>query len=85
MQSKLSSVKGIPVVSVFDTPLNSSLDGTAKRLEDLFLCAIILPLIAIPMLLIAIAIKLTSPGPVIFKQLRYGVKANRSKSGSSDR
>lgn len=74
MQSKLSSVKGIPVVSVFDTPLNSSLDGTAKRLEDLLLCAIILPLIAIPMLLIAIAIKLTSPGPVIFKQLRYGVK-----------
>ncbi|TPQ25257.1 undecaprenyl-phosphate glucose phosphotransferase [Methylomonas koyamae] len=74
MQSKLSSVKGIPVVSVFDTPLNSSLDGTAKRLEDLLLCAVILPLIAIPMLLIAIAIKLTSPGPVIFKQLRYGVK-----------
>lgn len=74
MQSKLSSVKGIPVVSVFDTPLNSSLDGAAKRLEDLLLCAVILPLIAIPMLLIAIAIKLTSPGPVIFKQLRYGVK-----------
>lgn len=74
MQSKLSSVKGIPVVSVFDTPLNSVLDGMAKRLEDLLLCALILPIIAIPMLLIAIAVKVTSPGPVIFKQLRYGVK-----------
>ncbi len=74
MQSKLSSVKGIPVVSVFDTPLNSSMDGFSKRLEDLLLCAIILPIIAIPMLIIAIAIKLTSPGPVIFKQMRYGVK-----------
>lgn len=77
MQSKLSSVKGIPVVSVFDTPLNSSLDGAAKRLEDIVLCAVILPLIAIPMLIIAIAIKLTSPGPVIFKQLRYGVKGEQ--------
>ncbi|MGZ0077239.1 undecaprenyl-phosphate glucose phosphotransferase [Methylomonas sp. YC3] len=77
MQSKLSSVKGIPVVSVFDTPLNSSLDGFAKRLEDLLLCAIILPIIAIPMLIIAIAIKLTSPGPVIFKQMRYGVKGEQ--------
>jgi putative colanic acid biosynthesis UDP-glucose lipid carrier transferase len=77
MQSKLSSVKGIPVVSVFDTPLNSSLDGAIKRLEDLLLCAIILPLIAIPMLIIAIAIKITSPGPVIFKQMRYGVKGEQ--------
>ena len=74
MQSKLSSVKGIPVVSVFDTPLNSSLDGATKRLEDLLLCAIILPIIAIPMLIIGTAVKLTSPGPAIFKQLRYGVK-----------
>jgi len=41
------------------------------------LCAIILPLIAIPMLIIAIAIKLTSPGPVIFKQMRYGVKGEQ--------
>lgn len=77
MQSKLSSVKGIPVVSVFDTPLNSSLDGSVKRLEDLLLCAIILPIIAIPMLIIAIAIKITSPGPVIFKQMRYGVKGEQ--------
>lgn len=74
MQSKLSSVKGIPVVSVFDTPLSSSLDGASKRFLDLLLCLAILPLIALPMLIIAIAIKLTSPGPVIFKQLRYGVK-----------
>lgn len=73
MQSKLSSVKGIPVVSVFDTPLNSSLDGAVKRLEDLALCAIILPIIAIPMVIIGAAVRLTSPGPAIFKQLRYGV------------
>jgi len=76
IQSKWSNVQGIPVVSVFDTPFNA-LDGTAKRIEDLVLCAIILPIIAIPMLLIAIAIKLTSPGPVIFRQQRYGIKGDQ--------
>lgn len=73
IQSKWSNVKGIPVVSVLDTPF-SDFDGFLKRIEDLLLCAVILPLIAIPMLMIAIAIKLTSPGPVIFKQKRYGIK-----------
>jgi len=36
-----------------------------------------LPIIAIPMLVIAFAIKLTSPGPVIFKQQRYGIKGEK--------
>jgi putative colanic acid biosysnthesis UDP-glucose lipid carrier transferase len=76
IQSRWSNIQGIPVVSVFDTPFNA-LDGVAKRIEDLVMCMIILPLIAIPMLVIAIAIKLTSPGPIIFKQLRYGVKGEK--------
>jgi len=76
IQSKWNNVQGIPVVSVFDTPFNA-VDGIAKRLEDLVLCMIILPIIALPMLIIAIAIKLTSPGPVIFKQQRYGVKGEK--------
>lgn len=76
IQSKWSNVQGIPVVSVFDTPFNA-LDGAAKRVEDIVLCMIILPIIAVPMLLIAIAIKLTSPGPILFKQQRYGVKGEK--------
>lgn len=76
IQSKWSNVQGIPVVSVFDTPFNA-MEGAAKRVEDLLLCALILPLIALPMVLIAIAIKLTSRGPVLFKQLRYGIKGEK--------
>ncbi|CAA9891679.1 UDP-glucose:undecaprenyl-phosphate glucose-1-phosphate transferase [Candidatus Methylobacter favarea] len=72
IQSKWSNVQGIPVVSVFDTPF-TAFDGLLKRIEDLLLCAIILPLISLPMLIIAIGIKLTSSGPVIFKQTRYGI------------
>ncbi|ESS71522.1 UDP-glucose:undecaprenyl-phosphate glucose-1-phosphate transferase WcaJ [Methyloglobulus morosus KoM1] len=76
IQSKWSNVQGIPVVSVLDTPFNA-LDGTMKRFEDLILCMIILPITAVPMLMIAIAIKLTSPGPIIFKQQRYGIKGEK--------
>jgi putative colanic acid biosynthesis UDP-glucose lipid carrier transferase len=76
IQSKWSNVQGIPVVSVFDTPFNA-FNGITKRIEDLALCMIILPIIALPMMVIAIAIKLTSPGPVIFKQQRYGVKGEK--------
>ncbi|MDD4915611.1 MAG: undecaprenyl-phosphate glucose phosphotransferase [Methylococcales bacterium] len=76
IQSKWSNVQGIPVVSVFDTPFNA-IEGATKRIEDLLLCAIILPVITIPMIVIAIAIKLTSPGPVLFKQKRYGIKGEQ--------
>jgi putative colanic acid biosynthesis UDP-glucose lipid carrier transferase len=76
IQSKWSNIQGIPVVSVFDTPFNA-IEGATKRVEDLLLCAIILPIIALPMIIIAIAIKLTSPGPVLFKQQRYGIKGEQ--------
>lgn len=76
IQSKWTNVQGIPVISVFDTPF-TEFDGMLKRLEDLLLCSIILPLISIPMLLIAIGVKLTSPGPVLFKQMRYGINGEK--------
>lgn len=43
-----------------------------KRCEDLLLAGVALPMLAVPMLLIALAIKLDSPGPVLFRQKRYG-------------
>jgi putative colanic acid biosysnthesis UDP-glucose lipid carrier transferase len=76
IQSKWTNVQGIPVVSVFDTPF-SEFNGLLKRIEDLLLCAVILPLISIPMLLIGIGVKLTSPGPAIFKQMRYGINGEK--------
>ena len=60
------------VISVFDNPHNGA-SGWLKRAEDIVLASFILLIIAIPMLLIAIAVKATSKGPVIFKQRRYGI------------
>ncbi|GAB6139484.1 undecaprenyl-phosphate glucose phosphotransferase [Methylosoma difficile] len=73
LRSSLRNIKGIPVISVHETPFYG-VDGIMKRLFDIFFSSFILLLIAIPMLVIAILVKLGSPGPVIFKQRRYGFK-----------
>ena len=43
-----------------------------KRLLDVAICLAVLPLVGIVLLVIAIAIRLDSPGPIVFKQLRTG-------------
>lgn len=72
LHAQWSSVGDIPVVSIFDTPIHG-VGGWLKRLEDLIIGAAIIALISIPMTLIAIGIKLTSPGPIFFRQNRYGL------------
>ena len=72
LQSRTEEINGIPVVPLFDTPL-SGLNMVAKRLEDIILSSIILVLIAPVLAIISIMIKLTSPGPILFKQSRYGI------------
>ena len=76
LRSSLHHIKGIPVISIHDTPFNG-VDGVTKRISDILLSSMILLLIALPMLLIALAIKITSPGPVIFKQRRYGFRGEK--------
>jgi len=73
LRSNINYIKGIPVFSVYDTPFYG-VDGAAKRTFDIVVGSFILLLIVIPMLLIAIAVKLTSPGNVLFKQRRYGFR-----------
>jgi putative colanic acid biosynthesis UDP-glucose lipid carrier transferase len=65
-------VSGLPVVAVCDTPF-TGIDGLLKRGSDIVLSLLILILIAPLLLVLAIAVKLTSPGPIIFKQRRYGL------------
>ncbi len=65
----------MPILSIYDRPF-TGVDGWVKRMEDIVLGSLILLLITIPMLVIAITIKLTSQGPVIFKQRRYGISGN---------
>jgi putative colanic acid biosynthesis UDP-glucose lipid carrier transferase len=72
LRAQWSQVGNIPVVSVHDSPFQGVV-GWVKRLEDLVLGSVIVLLTAIPMICIAVAIKFSSPGPVFFRQWRYGL------------
>ncbi len=71
IQSKPTVLCGVPVISVCDTPFQG-LSGGLKRGSDVVLASLILVLLAPVLIAIAVAVKLSSPGPVIFKQRRYG-------------
>ncbi|HEY6280514.1 MAG TPA: undecaprenyl-phosphate glucose phosphotransferase [Burkholderiales bacterium] len=72
IQGRMDSVSGLPVVAVCETPF-TGLNGLIKRSSDIVLSLLILALVSPLLLIIALAIKLSSPGPVIFKQRRYGL------------
>jgi len=72
MGAREQDVAGLPVFALCESPLTGPF-GFFKRLEDMILASLILILISPLMLAIALGIKLTSPGPVIFKQRRYGL------------
>ena len=72
IQGQQSTVCGTPVISVCESPFKGK-NGFIKRTSDVVLSLLILTLILPVLLAIAIAVKATSPGPVIFKQRRYGL------------
>jgi putative colanic acid biosynthesis UDP-glucose lipid carrier transferase len=72
VQPRCVEFNGIPLLSVCDTPFHG-MDAVYKRAMDLLLVSLVL-LFAWPvMVAVAIAVKLSSPGPVLFKQRRYGL------------
>lgn len=78
LHSRWANIGPVPTLSVFESPF-ASVYGWVKRLEDIVLSLIILVIILLPMLAIAIGVKLSSPGPVIFKQRRYGMDGKQIK------
>lgn len=78
LHSRWTQVGGLPAVSVFENPL-FGIDGAAKRIADLTIAVVGLVVISIPMLMIAAAVKLSSPGPVFFRQRRYGLDGQEIK------
>jgi putative colanic acid biosynthesis UDP-glucose lipid carrier transferase len=72
LHARWTNINGLPAVSVFENPLYG-IDGLAKRSVDLLLGSIFLAAVAVPMLVISLLVKLSSPGPVFFRQRRYGL------------
>lgn len=72
LRAQWSQIGTVPVVNLHDSPFDGVV-GWVKRLEDLTIGTVIIVLASIPMLCIALAIKMKSPGPVLFRQWRYGL------------
>jgi putative colanic acid biosynthesis UDP-glucose lipid carrier transferase len=72
IQGGTSEFLGVPLIALCETPLHGT-RGVSKRLTDLTLATLIL-IPAMPIMLgIALLVRMSSPGPVIFKQRRYGL------------
>lgn len=72
IQGRLQDMNGVPVVGICETPFTGTND-LVKRVSDVILASIILVLISPLLAGVAIGVKLSSPGPVIFKQRRNGL------------
>jgi len=70
--ARWQDIDGVPVISISESPFAGP-TGFVKRTEDIILSALILLLISPLMLAIAVVVKLNTPGPVLFKQRRYGL------------
>lgn len=73
LNSRHMEIVETPILRIYDAPLSAQ-HALIKRIEDLFLGVIILLLVSPLMLGIALAIKLTSQGPILFKQTRHGLR-----------
>lgn len=72
IQANISDINGIPIVAVCQSPF-IGINSKIKRISDIVLSLSILLLTAPFILLIAIGVKLSSRGPILFKQRRYGL------------
>ncbi len=72
IQARIDEIHGIPVLAVCESPFYG-MQGLLKRISDIVVALLILIMVFPLLLLIALGIKLTSRGKVLFKQKRYGL------------
>jgi len=76
IRARVDTVYGIPVVALRETPFYG-VDGLVKKIVDLTVGAAMLLILSPVMLLIAVLVKITSKGPIIFRQMRYGLDGGK--------
>ena len=76
IQARVDSIGGLPVVAVCESPF-TGFNGVVKRLSDVLLSVSILAVISPLLAALAIGVKASSPGPILFKQRRYGLDGRK--------
>jgi putative colanic acid biosynthesis UDP-glucose lipid carrier transferase len=72
LQARTVDINGMPVLSICDSPFHG-ISAFWKRAFDVCLAMVVMLLAWPAFLLLGLAIKFSSPGPIIFKQRRYGL------------
>lgn len=72
IQARIDEIEGMPIVAMCETPF-SGFNGFIKGLSDVVMASLILCLVAPLLILLAVGVKLSSNGPILFKQRRYGL------------
>ncbi|MGC1457489.1 MAG: undecaprenyl-phosphate glucose phosphotransferase [Steroidobacteraceae bacterium] len=72
IQGRLVEIDGMPALSICDTPFHG-MDAVLKRSMDLALAGLAVVVVSPIMVAVAVAVKVTSRGPAIFRQRRYGL------------
>lgn len=72
MQARFDNVGGMPVIAICESPF-TGFNSMIKRTSDIVLALVIQIMLTPIMLIVALSVKLTSPGPIIFRQRRYGL------------
>lgn len=72
IQARVLNIQDIPLVALCETPF-IGINAIIKRFWDIVLSSLILTLLSPLLLVIAVGIKVTSPGSVLFRQRRYGL------------
>lgn len=72
VRAGVEDLDGMPIINLSETPIRGW-SWLAKRAMDLFVSALLLLALALPFAVIAVLIKLTSKGPVFYKQERMGL------------
>ena len=72
IQSRTADIRGVPIVAMCETPFQGS-RGLVKRSMDIVFSLLALIVLSPFLVLVALLIKLSSPGTVIFRQRRYGL------------
>jgi putative colanic acid biosynthesis UDP-glucose lipid carrier transferase len=67
----MTQIAGVPLLRVFDRPL-AGWSRVAKSVEDRVIAALVLLLTAPVLAVVALLVRMSSPGPVLFRQRRYG-------------
>ncbi len=72
IQNYIDDIDGIPAIAIRETPFRG-INSLIKRVSDVLFSGVVIAMIWPLLLLLAASVKLSSPGPVLFRQRRYGI------------